>query len=75
MTPDKNRSGALVPRLWVTRHGAPLPYIRHEFSMRASELVVTEDVIAGARESMDKKRKHRGSCWRRMRITCATWTG
>lgn len=57
MTPDKNRSGALSPRIWVTRHGAPLPYIRHEFSMRAPELEVTEDVIAGAREPMDMKRK------------------
>ena len=36
MTPGKNRSGALAPRLWVTRHGAPLPYVRHEFSTRAS---------------------------------------
>ncbi|MGV0070024.1 AAA family ATPase [Mycobacterium colombiense] len=58
MTPDKNRSGALAPRLWVTRYGAPLPYIRHEFSMRMPEREVTEDVIANAQEPMHVKKKH-----------------
>lgn len=57
LTPDKNRSGALAPRLWLTRHGAPLEYIRHEFSTRAPEREVTEDVIASAREPMALKKK------------------
>ena len=57
MTPAKNRSGALAPRVWVTRHGAPLDYIRHEFSTRAPASELTEDVIANAREPMAVKRK------------------
>lgn len=59
LTPDKNRSGALTSRIWLTRHGAPLPYIRHEFSTRAtaSDVEVTEDMIAGAREPMALKKK------------------
>lgn len=60
LRPAKNRSGALAPRIWLTRHGAPLDYIRHEFSTGSalsSGVEVTEDVIAGAREPVAMKRK------------------
>lgn len=57
MTPDKNRSGALASRIWLTRHGAPLDYIRHDFSTRAPAVELTEDVVAGAQEPMGVKKK------------------
>lgn len=57
LTPAKNRSGALAPRIWLTRHGAPLDYLRHEFSVRKPATEVTEDVIAGAREPVAIKRR------------------
>lgn len=57
LTPDKNRSGGLAPRVWVTRHGAPLPYIKHEFATSAPVVEITEDVLAGAREPMAMKTK------------------
>lgn len=33
----KNRSGDLPPELWVTRHGKPLPYIRHVWEGAGTE--------------------------------------
>lgn len=57
LTPDKNRSGALAPRIWLTRHGAPLDYIRHEFSIQGPASEVTEDQIHGAREPLGMKQK------------------
>nr|WP_313774171.1 AAA family ATPase [Mycobacterium sp.] len=57
LTPDKNRSGALAPRIWLTRHGAPLDYIRHEFSTHNPAPEVTEDQIASSQEPLDMKQK------------------
>ncbi|ETB34084.1 hypothetical protein N602_28950 [Mycobacterium avium subsp. hominissuis 10-5606] len=57
MTPDKNRSGALAPRVWVTRHGAPLDYIGHEFSTHSAAADVTEDQIASSQEPLEMKQK------------------
>lgn len=57
LTPDKNRSGALAPRIWLTRHGAPLDYIRHEFSTHSPAAGVTEDRIASSQEPMALKKK------------------
>lgn len=57
LTPDKNRSGALAPRIWLTRHGAPLDYIRHEFSTHNPAPEVTEDHIASSQEPLDMKQK------------------
>ncbi|WP_104151062.1 AAA family ATPase [Mycobacterium intracellulare] len=45
----KNRSGDLPSELWVTRHGKPLPYIRHEWE-GATELDGEAKVIDMGKE-------------------------
>lgn len=45
----KNRSGDLPPELWVTRHGKPLPYIRHVWE-RSARPDLTEDKLSNAGE-------------------------